>query len=121
MIRKIKISFVVLVSVLFVWTMAGCKGISERYADTITKRYQDGRPLSYSKVLSKLGTPTTKELKDDTPNFETGELTWYEGYGPNQEDQLLEDVKNGKKVKSIYVSFYDGFAVYALYAVLEEN
>lgn len=120
MVRKIKITLTILVSILFVCTMVGCSGISERYADTITQRYQDGRPLTYAKVLKKLGTPSEKQLVDDSPNFEAGDLVWYEGYGPNDGEKLLEDVMSGKKVKAIYVSFYDGFATYAMYAELDK-
>ncbi len=103
--------------------LASCS-MNENYAAKIRKANEKNTPYSYAEVIKKLGDPTehrtssgTKTYPFNTDNF-TGFAVWYVGY--NSEEEYNEAYNAGKKVKSMLITFEDGYAVNAMYSDIQK-
>lgn len=111
MTKTMKVICSVLVCALLTLTLASCSAQKkyEKMAEDIRVAVAKEEPLSYEKVVEKLGQPTINLSMSIGGSGVNGWITWYDGC-ENQEalDAKLEE---GKEVAYIRVSFASGKAV----------
>lgn len=113
MTKTFKIICSVLVCALLTLTLASCSAQKkyEKIAEDIRVAVAKEEPLSYEKVVEKLGQPTINLSMSIGGSGVNGWITWYDGC--ENQDALDAKLEEGKEVAYIRVSFAGGKAVEA--------
>lgn len=113
MTKTMKVICSVLVCALLTLTLASCSAQKkyEKIAEDIRVAVAKEEPLSYEKVVEKLGQPTINLSMSIGGSGVNGWITWYDGC--ENQDALDAKLEEGKEVAYIRVSFAGGKAVEA--------
>ncbi len=112
--KILKLSMMSLVALVALFTLVGCAGINQNFADEINEKASAKENYTYEQLKEKLGTPTV----DVSASFGglidvTGVVTWAKGY--DSLDAMNKAVEEGKTVKTLVVTFLNGRATAAEY------
>lgn len=120
-IKKTKRITVLTLILISLFLLTGCK-ISKDYADEINYAYYIGEPMTYNEIYAKLGDTFDRDIQG-TPDVATGSCCWFLGYGSSDKDadKCMENIRKGKKVKSLMVQFKEGKAVLAKFYIFNDN
>jgi len=116
--KRFSLCIIIIISLI---TLSSCK-ISEDYAKKINDAYASGNPITYNEICSLLGKSFDMEVTG-TPDTATGSCCWFKGYGKSEAEgrKCMDDIRNGKKIKSLTVKFENGNAVQAWFYIFNDD
>lgn len=109
-----KLSMMSLVALFALFALVGCAGVSQSFADEINEKAEAKENYTYEQLKEKLGDPTIDVSGSLGGLLDvSGVVTWAKGY--ENLEAMNEALEEGKTVKTLVVTFFNGRATAAEY------
>ena len=100
----------------FVFTLASCSNVSQKYADKINKAAEEGKHYTLSQVQEDLGEEAVSII---VPVINTGVVIGVKGC--TSVDEIKAQLEAGKETKGLVIIIAGGEATSATYRVITEE